>query len=413
MDRSEIPTDPAIIEWKRHISPAEATWSSYLQTISQYCTHVQTMPVDLITEAEAEQRITPRLRKHRLDLLMYKESMESKGNAPKTIRKFLAVMRSFYGAFDIAVDFGKLKRTPPREEHTKIPSRENIQEVLEIAGPMERAMVLAGCSSGLGMNELIHLRIESFWQGYDESTGITTLYVRREKSQYDHITFFSPEASRAIVTYLQYRNLPCTSTNKDLIKASMKQQAHDTGYLFVKEHIPDKYLETHDEELRKHSRSSYGAAYRDMTKILQHSKPNGEWGLIRSHNLRKVFYSSLINSGCDSMVAEYWMGHTLDATRGAYFRASPDKLREMYMRYVPALTIQPILDIEQSEEYQQAISEKNALASLHIKRDLQYDMELRKYKDRMDEMEKKLEQISIEKLAAEVEKIVLMSEKNK
>lgn len=39
--------------------------------------------------------------------------------------------------------------------------------------------------------------------------------------------------------------------------------------------------------------------------------------------------------------------------------------------------------------------------------------EMKKYKERMDEMEKKIEQISIEKLAAEVEKIVLMSEKNK
>jgi hypothetical protein len=60
------------------------------------------------------------------------------------------------------------------------------------------------------------------------------------------------------------------------------------------------------------------------------------------------------------------------------------------MRYVPALTIQPALNIEQSEEYQRALAEKNELAALHIKRDLQYDMELKKYKERMEEMERML-----------------------
>ncbi len=50
-------------------------------------------------------------------------------------------------------------------------------------------MILVGCSSGLGLNEIINLKINQFLEGYDETTGITTLYIRREKVQYDHITF--------------------------------------------------------------------------------------------------------------------------------------------------------------------------------------------------------------------------------
>ncbi len=45
------------------------------------------------------------------------------------------------------------------------------------------------------------------------------------------------------------------------------------------------------------------------------------------------------------------MGHTLDDTRAAYFRASPDKLKEIYQKYVPFLIIQKEADISESPEY--------------------------------------------------------------
>ncbi len=75
-------------------------------------------------------------------------------------------------------------------------------------------------------------------------------------------------------------------------------------------------------------------------------------------------------------IAEYFMGHTLDATRTAYFRASPDKLRDLYIQYVPALTIQEAVDLESPEEYQRMKDENQAYAATKGKDSLKVDMAL-------------------------------------
>jgi len=78
--------------------------------------------------------------------------------------------------------------------------------------------------------------------------------------------------------------------------------------------------------------------------------PSGNWGLIRSHNMRKYFNSALLNAGADSFIVDFWMGHTLDETKSAYFRAS-NGLRDIYLKFVPYLTIQKEADVSESPEY--------------------------------------------------------------
>jgi hypothetical protein len=50
------------------------------------------------------------------------------------------------------------------------------------------------------------------------------------------------------------------------------------------------------------------------------------------------------------------MGHTLDETRAVYFRASPEKLKELYLNYAPFLTIQKEF-IEESKKIEQSVLE--------------------------------------------------------
>jgi hypothetical protein len=45
------------------------------------------------------------------------------------------------------------------------------------------------------------------------------------------------------------------------------------------------------------------------------------------------------------------LGLTLDETRSAYFRAAPEKLREIYQKYVPYLTITKENSIEENPEF--------------------------------------------------------------
>lgn len=71
--------------------------------------------------------------------------------------------------------------------------------------------------------------------------------------------------------------------------------------------------------------------------------------------MRKYFNSALLNAGCDSFHVEYWMGHQLDDTKAAYFRANIQQQKELYQKYIPYLTIQKELDISVSTEFKKAI----------------------------------------------------------
>jgi hypothetical protein len=77
---------------------------------------------------------------------------------------------------------------------------------LKICDPLERAIILAGVSSGLSSNEIIRLRVKEFKNEYDPKTEITTLNLRREKVRFDFVTFLSPECSRAVWDYVNFRN---------------------------------------------------------------------------------------------------------------------------------------------------------------------------------------------------------------
>lgn len=81
------------------------------------------------------------------------------------------------------------KAVLPSEENAIIPTTEEIRRVLEIADPLERALILVGCSSGLAVSDICNLRISEFKNGYDPETEITTLKLRRVKTKFDFVTF--------------------------------------------------------------------------------------------------------------------------------------------------------------------------------------------------------------------------------
>ena len=80
--------------------------------------------------------------------------------------------------------------------------------------------------------------------------------------------------------------------------------------------------------------------------------------------MRKYFNSALLNAGADSFFVEFLMGHELDATRAAYFRANPDKLKELYKKFMSYLTIQPELDVSTNPEFRNAIEERDHYKAL-------------------------------------------------
>jgi integrase len=368
MKLRELRHDSTVKRWLNNLKPRKNTELAYLQALSAYTENTGMSPYELIAEADQEEVNQVRMRDRKIKeyLIEFRSHLVDKGLADFSIKGRMAGVRSFYTSFDIELPKlqGERRKARTREENREIPTKEDLQAVLKVSDPLEKAVLITGTSSGLSSVEIMNLKINEFKSGYDSQTEIVTLKIQRIKTGVSYITFLSPECARAVFEYLEFRNRDVKAASPSRKKQLLKQRIlSDSGYLFILRQIDDSYFEAHDEEIRKLTENSIQKMYRSMSSKAKQNSKRGTYNTIRSHNMRKYFNSALLNAGCDSFHVEYWMGHTLDDTRAAYFRAAPEKLKEIYKKYIPYLTIQKSLDISESKEYQAIKNENEILKS--------------------------------------------------
>lgn len=387
MKVTDLKQDPIVIEWLQTANTKPNTEKAYLQGMQDFTDYTGKDPETILEEAEEDIKAGKLMRQRQIkrDLIGFRKYLQDLGKAPLTVKGRIVGVKSFFETFDIEIP--KLPRTGKAktlEKNNKIPQKEDLQEVLKVADPLEKAILLTGASSGLAANEICGLKVGEFKRGYDPETKITTLSLRREKVEFDFITFLSPEASQAIWDYLDYRSRT-VDTNQTRKKSRLEKQKvySDDDFLFICRQIPAEYLETHNDNLRKLDTRALTKVYRRLAEKARKSTPCNDWGFIRSHNIRKWFNSAMLNAGADSFHVEFFMGHTLDDTRAAYFRANPEKLRELYIKYIPYLTIQKEADISESPEYLR-IKQENQILQAETTRHVVERSELQELRAEME-----------------------------
>jgi len=370
MKRSELENDHIVREWFATIEAKKHTRLNYLSSMQHYTEYTNKPPEELLEEAEAEIKNGCLMRKRKIKsyLLGFRGALKDRGLAPKTVRGYMTGVKSFYATFDIdlpKINNGSSFAVQPLEKHKKIPTREDIIDILKFASVRNRAIVLVQCNSGLAQDDLLNLKVGDFQKGYDEITGVTTFQLRRGKVEYDFITFLGPEASQAVNDYLEWRNRPVTNSGeKKRLERKKRLVNSDSDFLFIKTEIEDKYLHSMNETDRKLNPGGLMDVYRELARITKKETPFGDWATIRSHNMRKYFNSALLNAGADIFFVDFIMGHKIDETRAAYFRADPVKLKERYIKYLPFISIEKTeTRVIESQGYQELQGENQQLKS--------------------------------------------------
>jgi len=398
MKLKELQQDSTVKKWLSNLKPKRNTELAYLQALLAYAQYNAMSPKELIAEADKEEanQIRTRDRKIKERLINFRSYMVDQGLADFTIRGRMTGVRSFYQSFEIELPRlqGERRKARTREENRDIPTKEDLQAVLKICDPLEKAVMLTGVSSGLSSIEIQNLTIDQFKKGYDPETGITTLKIQRTKTGVEFVTFISPEASRAIIEYLEYRNREVKAATARRKRQLEKQQIISyEGFLFVLRQVPDEFVKMQDESLRQLTENAIQKLYRSISDKAKKNTKKGAYNIIRSHNMRKYFNSTLLNTGCDSFHVEFFMGHELDNTKAAYFRASPEKLKEIYQKYIPYLTIQKELTIDDSPEFKRLKNENEVLARETAKATVER-AEIQNLKLELEEMKKHKEEES-------------------
>jgi len=201
---SDLKNDPIVYNWLLSIDASVNTQRNYLQAIKAFCEFTEKTPDELILEAEQEIKygLLMRQRYIKIYLISFKKSLQDKGLAPMTVISYMNGVQSFYRSCGIELPVLGRNKAKVLEKNKDIPTKEDLQEVLKICDPVERAVLLVGASSGLSLNEIRNLKVKDFKKGYDPGTEVTTLKLRRQKVGFDFITFLSPEASRAVQDYI-------------------------------------------------------------------------------------------------------------------------------------------------------------------------------------------------------------------
>lgn len=375
----DLRNDSTVSKWLKRINRRAATQKSYLMALDKYIKFTGMSPEELLDEAKREDRdgvdMDERaVMNRRYDFREHLQTMESEKTgrplSPLSIKSSMLGVKRFYEAFHVVA--GELQGNVTAEscpENVKPILRDEIYEVLKICNPVEKAIILVGCASGLAESDIINLKIEQFKKGYDPKTGVTTFEnLIRIKTKVRFTTFLTPEASQAVWDYLQYReHPPLQNSEKRLGEIARQKINNDKGYLFIKQKISPKYKLNclpkewaANEELRKYKSDSIIHMYDRLAKKTGKENPDG-WNIVRSHNMRRFFSLTLHNCKADisPYQIEHMLGHKKNALNRAYVDYTTETLRATYEKAIPYLTIDKSKQGVDIEKYEAAVAEIN------------------------------------------------------
>nr|QNO53384.1 hypothetical protein OJFPBHNK_00010 [Methanosarcinales archaeon ANME-1 ERB6] len=195
--------------------------------------------------------------------------------APNTVARYIAAVRSFFGAYNIPMPKGKGRREPQvLVENNHRLTKEIVREAIKYADVREKAIILTMMTSGMGDSEILNVTVGDFvrGRGYNPDSisdlvswvneekrkceeaigegnldfGITRFDVRRKKTQIDYMSFITPEGTLAILDYLAWRNRASgySDSHKGTgrIREEKRKVRTPEDFLFIKKDVPEYYL---------------------------------------------------------------------------------------------------------------------------------------------------------------------------
>lgn len=186
-----------------------------------------------------------------------------------------------------------------------------------------KAVFLFCSSSGCARRETLNLTIGDFIEATSDYHNADNIYdcviqiirkdivptfkIRRQKTNKYYYTFCTPDAVVAICNYL----------------------------------IHDRFIgrrPKNDEKLFKINLDYWNDYFKEVNEGLKLDKING-YNAFRSHVLRKFHASRLYNDGLTMDKIDALQGRSKDGTHNAYFKESPEALKELYIEHMDCIRV--------------------------------------------------------------------------
>lgn len=306
MDNIKI--DETILEHCDKNGYSKGTRRNIAYGFAIYCNAIGMTPTELFEEAVLEQTKPIQLRKINKHLAKLRAAIVDL--APQTQGQVISIVTNFYRCNDIQVPFIKPPKAKKLKENFYIPNREDVKRAILHTTPRNQAIILTQATSGMGMSEVLSLTVDQFYDGVDKN-DVVTWHITRAKTDYDYTTFSSPEATKAIRLHLEtHEGTSLWNLNQNGLLAMYKRLDERAGFETAK----------------------------------------GNYGKIRSHNMRKYFNDVMRDAGAPVDFVDYLSGRKESETHATYHLQKPHLLKELYIKYLPALGIMEDVRVVSNED---------------------------------------------------------------
>lgn len=313
--------DRFLADWIAELR-AERTKYGYAVVMKTYCDFREMTPLELLKEAEEDNKKTFDAKTVKHELLQFKTHLKDAGVSEVTIKTYIAAIQSFFKAHSVLLPQlknGRVVSANKKEEY----DREKVKQLIDVCPPREKALFLTMFQSSLASNEVANLKINDLKEVKDD---ITVLRLQRQKSGEFFTTFIGRDGRKAIFNYLRLRNegnlIPW---RPDISK--LAEVKDDDDYVFVtwdaRKHRWGKVTPHHISRYMMQACQKLG--WEVKNGAIKRYNPN------RPHALRASFATICINQGrIPKFFVDHMLGHALSPEDKAYFKAQKDKLFDYY-----------------------------------------------------------------------------------
>ena len=340
-----IMKEPVFNDFVRERNLAPGSINVYRNALTHYTQFNGMTLTELLKEAEKEedQKIPWRKRTLLNRLVDFRNYIIDQGySSTKMVDRVTTFYKHHY------IEIHTLPKTNYKNiSEIRIPSKEDLQKALEISDPFLAAFIPFLVSTGLSKIDALNLTVKDFIQATNpyhnggeiqeileelscQEDVIPTFSLTRQKTKKFHYTFASPEATTALVNYLQSR--------KDKLKPDSKLFKMSYHWLTVK-----------FEELNN--------------KLALGVTDGNEYSVFRCHTLRKYHATTLRDDGLSIDIVNSLQGKAKNTVDAAYFIDTPEQLKKRYVEHVNSLLINSeakVVNVK-TEEYIELEKENEAL----------------------------------------------------
>jgi integrase len=309
-----------------------ATRDPYERRLIHFLKNINLAPDDFVAAAK---RNSSCIEKQIITFISKQNSRAEHGEiTAATVSNCLKAVRLLLEMNDVSLNWKKIRRVLPRSRRyalDRIPTVEEIREIVEAADIREKALTLVFVSSGIREGAIEHLRVEDYSLIRGEEQRILAgrlIIYSADPEQY--VTFITPEACKALDKYLDFRR----QHGEDVKKSSP---------LFRDKFDPIRGFYGHGKiNSKEFTIPMTGPAVRQYYNRLLFSigirKERRRRHDFSVHGFRKFFKTKAEIGGMKPINVETLMGHSTGIS-DSYYRPTEKDLLDDYLKVVNYLTI--------------------------------------------------------------------------